>query len=528
MKLARSIRWLPVWQAMALYAVMTAVVLYPVLTVQVPALGDYLNHLARMHILSDIGHSEALSRFYRVHWQAIPYLAMDATFVVLNHVTTIYDAGRIFVAICVVLPVLSVALLHFAVHRRLSLVPTTAFLFCYNYLLSWGFLVYLPALCLAVMLFAGWIGSAEWPRWPRAALFCVLALALYLSHLVAFGAYCLVVGGFELARGWRAGFRPWRAIAADWLAAGLQAVPAIVLALSVHVERPFVGPLHTSYGDLATKLIALESPVLFFGGRADELAGGFAVSVLILGLLSGRLRLAPTVWPAVVAVGAVAVCMPNTLLSTFGMDFRLPLLMVLLLIGATSTTERTGRGVGAAALAGFLALTAVRSVGIATALQSADRQIAEVREVVGAMPRGMRLLLVDNPPFGQNRGTVPPRATMHVGMVAVIDRDAFVPNLFTGLATVRPAPELRASSTPLGDPLRLADLRDGLGRRDDPAGDKGNGEGLRIYWMGWENKFDYVLIRHFGNRPAALPANLRLVATSSVADLYRIDRTISP
>jgi hypothetical protein len=67
-----------------------------------------------------------------------------------------------------------------------------------------------------------------------------------------------------------------------------------------------------------------------------------------------------------------------------------------------------------------------------------------------------------------------------------------------------------------------------LGRRDDPAGDKGNGEGLRIYWMGWENKFNYVLIRHFGNRPAALPANLRLVATSSVADLYRIDRTISP
>ncbi len=517
----------PVWQVIAFYAVMTAIVLYPIYTVQAPCLVDYLNHLARMHILANIDHSEALSSSYRVHWQAIPYLAMDASFVVLNNVATIYDAGRIFIGICILLPVFSVAMLHFVLYRQLSFVPTTAFLFCYNALLAWGFLNYLPALCLAVILFAGWIGSAGWPRWPRAALFSLLALALYLSHLVAFGAYCLMVGGFELGRAWRSGFCPWREIMADWLAAGLQAIPAIILVLSVDVERPFAGPVQTVYGDLGTKWFALSSPVWFFRDHVSNmLPAGFALIVLTSGLLSGRLRLASAVLPAILAVGAAAVCMPSVLFGTYGMDFRLPLLVVLLLIGATNTTERTGRVLQSVVLGGLLALTALSSADIATVLRKVDGQISDMRQVVSTMPRGMRLLVVNA--SGPVHSLAPWSTTWHMAMVAVIDRDAFVPTLFTGLSTVRPAPELRDSSTPNGRPISLSDLADGLGRRDGPAGAESSGTGQRIYWLGWEAKFDYVLIEHFDNRPSMLPANLRQVATSSVADLYRIDNTIIP
>jgi hypothetical protein len=504
---------------------MTGFVLYPALSVQVPALCDYLNHLARMHILANIGDSEALRSLYRVHWQMIPYLAMDASFAVLDHFAPIYEAGRVFVAMCVILPVVSVAALHYAVHRRVSLVPVTAFLFCYNYMLSWGFLNYLPALCLAVLLFAGWLGSTEWSRWPRAAMFCVLATMLYLGHLVAFGAYCLSVSAYELARVWRTGFRPPRKIAADWLAAGFQALPAVVLLLCVNIERPFVGPALTSYGDLSSKLIALLSPVLFSGHRADILAGGFACSVLAGGLATCRLRLAPAVWPSALAVGVVAICVPQWLLGTFGMDVRLPLLVVILLVGGISTTERMERNLGYVLFSGFMVLTAVRSADSAKALRKLDGQTSEVRDVVAAMPRGMRLLLVNT---AKGPYDLMPWSTLHIGMVAVIDRDAFVPNLFTGLSIVRPAPELKASSTPAGPPLNMSDLAEGFGRKDDPTGDNANGSGGRIYWLGWETKFDYVLIEHFGNRPEAPPGVLRLVATSSVADLYRIDKTVSP
>jgi hypothetical protein len=499
---------------------MTAIVLYPILVVRVPGLGDYLNHLARMHIVSDIDRSEALRGFYQVHWQAMPYLAMDATFVVLNHIATIYAAGRIYIGICIVLPVLSVAVLHLAVHRRLSLVPVAAFLLCYNYLLYFGFLSYLPTLCLAVLVFAGWIASGGWPRWPRAALFGVLALALYLSHLVAFGAYCLTVGAFELARAWRAGFQPSRVIMADWLAAGLQAVPAIVAALSVRLEQPFVGNTITLY--LPTKLTALKSPVLFFGGWADAVAFDFALLLLLFCLVTGRLRLAPPVWPAVLTIGAVSICVPSTLWSVWGMDLRLPLLVAMLLLGATSTTERMGRALRFGILGAVVALAAARSVSIAATLRVVDVEIAQVRQVVATMPRGMRLLLVD-----AARGRLNEDTTLHAGMVAVIDRDAFVPNLFTGTTIVSPVPALRMSSTPQGPPLHMSDLGNGLGRSDDRAGEQAMG-GERIYWMGWEDKFDYVLIVHFGVRPAPMPANLRLVTTSSVADLYRIDKVGTP
>jgi hypothetical protein len=522
---APSSRLLAIRAAIALYAVMTLIVLYPVLTVRVPALGDYLNHLARMHVISDIDHSEPLSRFYRVHWQAVPYLAMDAAFVVLDQFATIYRAGWIFVVISIILPVLSVAILHFVVHRRLSLVPLTAFMFCYNYLLSWGLLNYLPPLCLAIIVFAGWIGSAGWPRWPRAVLFSLLALVLYLSHLAAFGAYCLTVAGYELGRAWRTGFRPWRVIAADWTAAGAQALPALVLAWSVHLERPSVGSALTAYGNLDTKLVALLSPVLFSGAPADILAGLFALLVLIFGLSTARLRMAPSIWPAALGVGVVAVCMPSWLFGVFLMDVRLPLLVVLLVIGATSTTERMECGLAGAMLSGFLVLTAIRSAGIATELRAGDKQIEEVRQVVAAMPQGRRLLFVDTATGDHG---LPYWATLHIGMVAVIDRDAFVPNLFTGQGTVRPAPTMRTSSTPHGPPLSMDELMDGFGRKDDPAGDQGNGLGGRIYWLGWEDKFDYVLIEHFGTRPGALPRVLRLVATSSAADLYRIDRPGNP
>ena len=117
------------------------------------------------------------------------------------------------------------------------------------------------------------------------------------------------------------------------------------------------------------------------------------------------------------------------------------------------------------------------------------------------------------------------RATLHVALLAVVDRDAFVPYLFTSITTVRPAAAMLASSTPFGSPLSLSDLQAGFGRKDEPGAAQGDGLGGRVYWMGWENKFDYLLYEHFGHRSPTLPANVRLVSTSPIADLYRIEGT---
>jgi hypothetical protein len=501
------------------YLVMMAIVLYPVLSVEIPALCDYLNHLARMHILAEIGKSPAIAKYYTVRWQPLPYLGMDSLFVIFNKVLPIYDAGRLYISCCVLLPVVSALVLHYVIHRRLSLIPTVAFLFSYNFLLAWGFVNYLPGLCLAVIVFAGWIYTAGWPRWRRAVLFCVPTTLLYLFHLMAFAGYCLAVAGYEIAVASRTGFRSWRSFMVEAMAAGLQAAPAVVLALGVHVE-PLIGHVGTHYYMLG-KGTAMASPVLFFTAPADRIAGGLALLLLILGLLTDRLRMAPVIWGPFLAVLAAAAVMPNVVHGIYGMDYRLPLMLALLLIGGVGVTERMGPVAGSVAIGCILAMTAVRSLGIASTLRRLDGQIADVRHVLTAMPRGMRLLVAQSPVLP---GDVPMRrATLHVALLAVIDRDAFVPYLFTPFTTVRPAAGMLASSTPFGSPLSLSDLQAGLGRKDGPRPPQGDGLGGRVYWMGWENKFDYLLYEHFGHRSPALPVNVRLVSASPVADLYRIE-----
>ena len=242
------------WTYAAVYGLLAAIVLYPIAMVTVPDLEDYPNHLARMYILTHYSDTELLRHYYAVRWRPIPYLGMDATFVVLGRIANTYDAGRLYVGLCVLLPVLSVAALHYAVHRRPSLVPAGAFLLSYNALLLWGFLNYLPVLCLAVIVFAGWMATTRWRRGRRLIVFSAFATILYLGHLVAFGAYCLLVLCFEVFRARKAGLQAWRAIMADWLFSALQAAPAAILALGVAFDRPFDDPIQTNYGTIIDKI----------------------------------------------------------------------------------------------------------------------------------------------------------------------------------------------------------------------------------------------------------------------------------
>jgi len=511
------------WKHVAIYGLLTLIALFPVLSVEIPGLEDYPNHLARIYILSHYQTSEALRRFYDVHWRPIPYLGMDASLMVLLKIANIYNAGRIFVGACILMPVASVAALHFVTCRRASLVPTAAFLLGYNFILRWGFLNYLPILCLAVLVFAGWVATVDSPRWPRLLVFSVLALILYFGHLVAFGAYCLMVATFEIFRTRYRWTWDWRRVAADWAYAALQAVPAAIVLASTKVDRPFVGPLYTAYGQPSEKLMAILSPVLFTLSTTEVVIALVSVLVLVFAGLTGRVRFTPPVFWIFAVVGLLAVCVPSRLLDVFGMDFRLPLLAAMLLVAAVETTERADALFRRGAVVFIILMSALHSWEVASALRAVDQELAILRGVLAEMPVGMRLLTVDVSDDRRNTADQKMAATRHAPLLAVIDREAFVPTLFTGLSTVEPSRAMRASATPNGAPYPdLAQLVAGYQKLDDPNSDIPSGFGGRVYWLGWERKFDYVLVLHYGRRPNALPGHLRLVDSSEVADLYEI------
>ena len=490
--------------------------------VQVPGLGDYLNHLARMHVLVGIAHSADLQRYYQVHWTPIPYLAMDAVVPLLAQILPIYLAGKIFVLACVAMPVAGTACLHYAVHRRLSPVPLAAWLVSYNTLLEFGFLNYLFSLGFALLLFAGWIATAAWPRWRRAALFAPLVLALYFGHAFACFAYCLAVAGCEANRALQLCRSAFRAAAADLLAAFSQAMPALVFAATLNVNSGYVGKLNNEWGDLHSKLFAACAPFLFLH---DPVNAFILLAVMALtALLTVSVRLAPQVWTACIPVTLAAIAMPHVLDSTWGMDLRLPLFLVLLLIGGASF--RRAAALRWPVVAIVFMLLAAKSADAWQALHVLDGQIAETRQIVAALPSGARLLVVNVARRGTGQERVPPITYWHMPLTAVIDRDAFVPYLFSGLTTVRMRPQFRAISTPNGLPISPTQLREGTTEEAPQGSDPSDGEGGggRIYWYSWPRNFDYVLVQRFGADPGKLPDNLLPLAHAADMDLYRIVR----
>jgi hypothetical protein len=125
---------------------------------------------------------------------------------------------------------------------------------------------------------------------------------------------------------------------------------------------------------------------------------------------------------------------------------------------------------------------------------------------------------------GTGNQRVPASTIWHMPMTAVIDRDAFVPYLFSGLTTIRVQPGLRTISTPNGLPLSPSQLLDGLSAAGTTADDPSDGEGGggRIYWRNWPKNFEYVLVQRFGADPGTLPPNLHLMTHAADMDLYRV------
>ncbi len=504
----------------AVYAGLSAAVLVPIFAVQVPCLGDYLNHLARISIMGKLGASPAIDAFYQARWKFVPYYGMDIPVIALSRVMGIYAAGRVFAGVCLLMPVAAAAVLRRVVVGRSGLMPVGAFLFCYNYMFERGLFPYLFTVGLAIMLFAAWIATVDWPRWKRAAVFAAGALVVYLGHAFGFATYCILVGGFELGWAWQARFRPRGEVVGRLAAAVAQAVPALLIGALLGGNENISAASFTRYGDFADKLGAALSPLYFPGGIATAL---LVVFVAVCGAVFGRRAgIAPALRGPVIAVGVVAALTPRILFNIWGGDLRLPLVLVIVVLAGLVPGPRVGRRSAGVLLAACMTLVMLRAGEAWALLRALDGQVEGVRDVVGALPQGKRLLVVEL--AGAGAGRVAPTAmTGHLAMVAVIDRDAFVPYLFIGNTPVVPRAGLRDSSSSISSAIDLGQLWDGYKRGDPPGGAPVFGWGGRMYWLGWVGKFDYVLVEHFGAAVGGLPGVLRRVSKGAVADLYAVD-----
>src|SRR5262245_45816755 len=82
-------------QIAVLFVALAAIASIPVLLYPWAPLSDYINHLARMHVIATIGSDRDLALFYQIDWQVIPNLMMDLIVPILQRVMNVYLAGQV-------------------------------------------------------------------------------------------------------------------------------------------------------------------------------------------------------------------------------------------------------------------------------------------------------------------------------------------------------------------------------------------------------------------------------------------------
>lgn len=497
-----------------------SVVLLPLFLVEIPAVYDYPNHIAGLHVLTRHGADAALSRNYTIEWALQPNLASQLLALPLGGLFSAYQIGRMLLALALALPLLGTFLLYRVLHGRFGYWPAVASLFLYNHVLAIGTLNYVIAKGLALLGLAAWLWLR--PRLPWAALFVGMstALALYVAHLFAFACYSLAV---LLHAAWQARELPRsqtpRKLGGVLFACLPMLLPAI-LALAVGVQ--FSGD-YTAYGGVGAKFVALLSPVLFFGTAADYLTFAVVCVGLVRLFFSRQLVVVREMRLVLLGLAVVAILMPSYLGSIWAADWRLPALLAFMLVAATRLQPRSPiapRLIAATVI--ILLLVRVWSVG--THWQALDAHYAEFRSAAQALPRGARLLTVENGPDAPRPANYFRYAHVHMSALAVIERGAFVPTLFTFSGPIKASAENRLLNAPSGGPLSPAALRQGA----DPAeagklGQMIGSGGTPYYWAGWPRHFDYVIWLHYGAGAAGVPEG-RLVplAEGSFFTLYRV------
>jgi len=167
-------------------------------------LSDYPNHMARMHILANLGNSADLARYYALDRSFVPNLAMDVLVPPLIPYMSAESATLLFTAFTLFLMASGAVILHRVLYGRLNLVPFAVFLLLYNRQFIWGFLNYLFSVGLALWIFAAHVYFRDrMNAVARVLMFSVFSVILLVSHLHAFASYGILVACYEISIAWR-------------------------------------------------------------------------------------------------------------------------------------------------------------------------------------------------------------------------------------------------------------------------------------------------------------------------------------
>lgn len=397
---------------------------------------DLPNHIAR-HVIMATKDGPLLD-YYSTNSALVPNSSVDLLWRLTGYPMAAERFSQLVLAGYAVLLISSVMVLSRTLHGRWMAWPAASGLLVFNASFFWGFQNFLIALPFCIMAMALWLWLEDRRLWLRVAILLPVAALIYIMHFFAFSALAIMAFGREMQILVETGHRLRQ------------------FGRSLSMSLPFMGPLgwqlysmsvggesaagtRTEFATLREKLSVLDA--LFVAARSDEalplnLIGGLAITALLLCLLTmwrrsdgPQLRFAVPMKGPAIAMVVACVLAPDWLNGVALVHIRPPLVLMLILLAATSWQGLRRAQLSRLALT-FLILFVLRAALVERYAARHDAEIDDLLAVLQAVPAGARVLPL------RSSFTSSGKRLWHAQAYVVSYREAFVPTLFQGVHAI--------------------------------------------------------------------------------------------
>ncbi len=443
---------------------------------------DYLNHLARNHIEARIWFDADLQRYYDLSFSVIPDLTMDMIVPLLSHSIGIYGAGAVMIWVALVAAPVAGLLIARNLHGRVTWCALLGFLAVFNENMQLGLVNFSASTGLALLGFALWMNARH--DWRRTLVFAPFGAFLALNHALGFLLFGYLVLLWEIgcfARGERGAIRVFlrQLLSKDAVAMA----PGLVLLLLSTVHASELPVVVVPDNHLLAKLAGLWAGSAFFNPALASLVAVALASAVFLGLRRGLLSIDPRMVPVCLGMLLLIVLIPVSLFGIWGLHFRYSGVLVILAAASLRVSPDAGHRIARPAMQAAAALVCAVFANGAWQMAENDRQSRALRTVLAAVEPGSRVL-----PARHAEADL--AFAGHSVAMAVIEKSAYVPNLFTNTSPVDVRPEMKALHMPQSWPVLRQEL-EGARRNGLPTPE--NGHWSSSFFYAWPKNWDYVL-----------------------------------
>jgi len=382
---------------------------------------DYVNHLARMHLLA----SDARHVGYDIDWQLNPNLAMDLIVPLLARWMPVDVAARLFLATAQILLVSGAVALERSVKGQHCFAGLCALTVMFSLPFAWGLINFTFGIGLCLWGLAIWIRLRERSLLVRWAVHSCFVLALFVSHFFALGLYGLIVGLMEFPHI----FSGKLSLKQAGKLAALLASPVAALLVLMSMTGGAIGGSGQDW-DFGLKLLWFLRFMNAYDAMLSIVTGVVAIGLIFWLVAHRRLRLSEEGMWIAIGLALLYLLLPRRLFDVAYLDVRVLAAAALVLPAFASLKPSR---IAAAILVGLAVVN-----GTSTVLAWAARQsdYAEFRASFALLEPGTAVLIALHGDSG-----IADQPLYFAPTLAASDAGVFVASLYSagGMQPIKPS-----------------------------------------------------------------------------------------